>query len=333
MKCIVTGAAGFIGSHLCDLLLAEGHDVTGVDDFSTGRESNLKLAQPSGRFRLLRQSVTDTAPDDFKEGADWVFHLAGRADLVPSIQRPEDYFKVNVEGTFRMLEVARALETKRFIYAASSTCYGIAEVVPTPETFPCVPHHPYGLTKYLGEQLVMHWARVYRLPALSLRLFNVYGPRGRTTGAYGAVFGVFLKQKLAGKPFTVVGDGEQTRDFTFVTDVATAFLAAAKSGVTGEVMNVGSGDTYSINRLVKLLGGDVVHVPKRPGEPDSTFADITRIRKFLGWKPAVDFETGVGKMLAVIDDWRDAPLWDQQSIAEATQDWFKCLGDKPASPG
>jgi UDP-glucose 4-epimerase len=204
--------------------------------------------------------------------------------------------------------------------------------VPTPETLSCVPRHPYGLTKYLGEQLVMHWAQVYRLPAVSLRLFNVYGPRSRTTGAYGAVFGVFLKQKLAGRPFTVVGNGEQTRDFTFVTDVATAFLAAAKSRTTGEVMNVGSGGTYSINHLVKLLGGDVIYMPKRPGEPDSTFADTTRIRKLLGWKPVVDFETGVGKMLAVIDDWRDAPLWDQQSIAEATKDWFKYLGDKPASP-
>ncbi len=329
MKCIVTGAAGFIGSHLCDLLLSEGHEVTGVDDFSTGRESNLKLAQASGHFHLLRKSVTEIGPGDFPGGADWVFHLAGRADLVPSIQKPEDYFKVNVEGTFRTLQVAREIGAKRFIYTASSTCYGIAEVVPTPETFPCVPRHPYGLTKYLGEQLVMHWAQVYRLPAVSLRLFNVYGPRSRTTGAYGAVFGVFLKQKLAGKPFTVVGDGEQTRDFTFVTDIATAFLAAAKSDVTGEVMNVGSGGTYSINRLVKLLGGEMVYVPKRPGEPDSTFADTTRIRKLLGWKPAVDFETGVKNMLAVIDDWRDAPLWDQQSIAEATRDWFKYLGDKP----
>jgi UDP-glucose 4-epimerase len=330
MKSIVTGAAGFIGSHLCDLLLSEGHDVTGVDDFSTGRESNLKLALQSGKFRLLSKSVTEIAPEDFLGGADWIFHLAGRADLVPSIQKPEDYFKVNVEGTFRLLEVARHLDVKRFIYTASSTCYGIAEVVPTPETFPCTPRHPYGLTKYLGEQLVMHWAQVYRLPALSLRLFNVYGPRSRTTGAYGAVFGVFLKQKIEGKPFTVVGDGEQTRDFTFVTDVATAFLAAAKSKVSGEVMNVGSGGTYSINRLVKLLGGDVIHLPKRPGEPDSTFADTSRIRKLLCWNPAVDFESGVAKMLAVIDDWRDAPLWDQQSIADATKDWFKYLGNAPA---
>jgi len=224
-----------------------------------------------------------------------------------------------------MLELARAIGCSRFIYTASSTCYGIADVVPTPETFPCVPRHPYGLTKYLGEQLAMHWSLVYKIPALSLRLFNVYGPRSRTTGAYGAVFGVFLKQKLAGKPYTVVGDGEQTRDFTFVTDVARAFLAAAQSDVAGQALNVGSGGTYSINRLVSLLGGEVIYVPKRPGEPDSTFADTARISALLGWKSLVSFEDGVARMLSVIDDWKDAPLWDQSSIAEATKDWFKYL--------
>jgi UDP-glucose 4-epimerase len=327
MKCIVTGAAGFIGSHLCDLLLSNGHEVIGIDDFSTGRESNLKLAEDSGRFKLLRKSITDIRPEHLAgEKIDWIFHLAGRADLVPSIQKPEEYFQVNVEGTFRILELAKAVEAKRFIYTASSTCYGIAEVVPTPESFPCVPRHPYGLTKYLGEQLVMHWALVYKIPALSLRLFNVYGPRSRTTGAYGAVFGVFLKQKLAGKPFTVVGDGKQTRDFTFATDVAHAFLAAAQSNLSGEALNVGSGGTYSINRLVELLGGEITYVPKRPGEPDCTFADTTQISSKLDWKPKVSFESGVQQMLNVIDDWRDAPLWDSNSIAEATKDWFKYLG-------
>jgi UDP-glucose 4-epimerase len=326
MKCIVTGAAGFIGSHLCDRLLAQGHHVLGLDDFSTGRESNLKLASSSPRFSLLRKSVLEVRPSDLPEPAvDWIFHLAGRADLVPSIQHPEEYFRINVEGTFRMLELARAIGARRFLYAASSTCYGIAEVVPTPETFPCVPRHPYGLTKYLGEQMVMHWSQVYQIPAISLRLFNVYGPRSRTTGAYGAVFGVFLKQKLAGKPYTVVGDGRQTRDFTFVTDVAAAFHQAAESDCRGEILNVGSGHTYSVNRLVELLGGEVVYVPKRPGEPDCTFADVTKIQNRIGWRAMVDLEHGVQKMLAVIDDWRDAPLWDQSTIAEATKDWFKYL--------
>jgi UDP-glucose 4-epimerase len=177
----------------------------------------------------------------------------------------------------------------------------------------------------MGEELTMHWAQVYKMPALSLRLFNVYGPRSRTTGAYGAVFGVFLKQKLAGTPFTVVGDGKQTRDFTYVTDVADAFVAAAESRAAGQILNVGSGHSYSINRLVELLGGPVVYVPKRPGEPDCTFADITRIGQDVGWKPKIPLEEGVQRMLAVIEDWRDAPLWDPNTIAEATRDWFKYL--------
>ena len=327
MKCIVTGAAGFIGSHLCDILLLKGHEVIAIDDLSTGRLSNLSSASKSPKFSLVNACITqlDKSSTKFKE-VDWIFHLAGRADLVPSIQNPDDYFKVNVQGTFTMVELARAIGAKKFLYAASSTCYGIADIVPTPENFPCTPRHPYGLTKYLGEQIVMHWSQVYKIPAITLRLFNVYGPRSRTTGAYGAVFGVFLKQKLANKAFTVVGDGKQTRDFTFVTDIAAAFVKAAESKVYGEVMNVGSGGSYSINSLVQLLGGEVTYVPKRPGEPDCTFADTSKIRTKLGWIPEVSFESGVKRMLDVIDDWRDAPLWDQNTIAEATKDWFKYLG-------
>ncbi len=326
MNCIVTGAAGFIGSHLCDLLLDQGHRVVAIDDFSTGREANLKQAFASTRFTLVKKSILEVDLEDLpSREINWVFHLAGRADLVPSIQNPEDYFKVNVEGTFRVLELARLVGAQQFLYAASSTCYGIADVVPTPESHPCSPRHPYGLTKYLGEQLVMHWSQVYKLKAISLRMFNVYGPRSRTTGAYGAVFGVFLKQKLVQKPFTVVGDGRQTRDFTYVTDVAHAFVKAAESGLGGEIMNIGSGGTYSINRLVELLGGEIIYVPKRPGEPDCTFADTAKIRQQTGWVPTVTLEQGVQRMLEVIDDWRDAPLWDQRSIADATKDWFKYL--------
>jgi UDP-glucose 4-epimerase len=178
----------------------------------------------------------------------------------------------------------------------------------------------------MGEEMVMHWYRVYQLPTVSLRLFNVYGPRSRTTGAYGAVFGVFLRQKLAGVPFTVVGDGSQTRDFTFVSDVASAFVATAKSNISGEIMNVGSGHTYAVNRLVELLGGEKTTIPRRPGEPDCTFADTAKIRARVGWQPSVPLEQGVSRMLEVIDDWRDAPLWNQSTIAEATADWFKHLG-------
>lgn len=159
-------------------------------------------------------------------------------------------------------------------------------------------------------------------------MFNVYGTRSRTSGTYGAVFGVFLAQKLAGKPFTVVGSGEQTRDFTYVTDVADAFYTAAMSDLVNETFNVGSGGTYSVNRLCELLGGEIVHIPKRPGEPDCTFANTEKIEKALGWHAKVSLEEGVKKILENIDYWREAPVWTKDSIDDATKDWFKYLGDQ-----
>lgn len=328
MKTLVTGGAGFIGSHLVDHLLADGHEVRVIDDLQTGRLENLAAARLYPGFEFVPADITVAKHiNDVFHGVDWVFHLAGRADIVPSIDDPQLYFKVNVEGTFNVLQAAKAAGVQRFVYAASSSSYGIPEQYPTPETSPIQPQYPYALTKYMGEELVMHWSQLYQLPAISLRLFNVYGPRSRTTGAYGAVFGVFLAQKLAGKPYTVVGDGQQTRDFTFVTDVVNAFILAAKSEITGAVMNVGSGNHYSINRLVELLGGDVIHIPKRPGEPDCTFADITRITKQLGWQANVGFEAGVEQMLQHMMDWSDAPVWDPASIAQATEKWFTYLAN------
>ncbi|OIO59878.1 MAG: NAD-dependent dehydratase [Verrucomicrobia bacterium CG_4_10_14_3_um_filter_43_23] len=326
MNCLVTGGSGFIGSHLCDLLVAEGHNVVVLDDLSTGNPINLNEAAKTEQLIFIQGGINEVERYANEIGhIDWIFHIAGRADLIPSIENPVDYFDVNTRGTLCMLEYAKRIGVKRFVYTASSTCYGIPDKYPTPETAACNVEHPYGLTKYLGEQLVIHWANVYQLPALSLRLFNVYGPRSRTSGVYGAVFGVFLKQKLEGKPYTVVGDGEQTRDFTYVGDVAKAFLAAAQSDKVGEIYNIGSGHTYSINKLVDLLGGEKTYIPRRPGEPNCTFADITKIQKEIGWKPAVTLEEGVQKMLDNIDFWRDAPLWTPESIQQATKTWFDCL--------
>ena len=326
-KCLVTGGAGFIGSHLVDRLLADGLEVVVLDNFSTGRPQNLVHHQNAQGLTVHRIDVADheqIAP--LFRRVDWVFHLAALANIVPSIQRPLDYHHANVDGTVSVLEAARQAGVKRFVYAASSSCYGIPDVYPTPETAPIQPQYPYALTKYLGEQAALHWHQVYDLPVVSLRFFNVYGPRSRTSGTYGAVFGIFLAQKLAGKPFTVVGDGTQTRDFTFVTDIVNACVMAAGSDLTGEILNVGSGNTYSVNQLVNLLGGQVVHVPRRPGEPDCTFADTAKIRRMLGWQPQVAFEEGVRIMLDNIDYWREAPVWTPETIDGATREWFKHLG-------
>lgn len=325
--CLVTGGAGFIGSHIVERLLELGHSVVVIDNCSTGRMLNLAHVAQHPALRVEAADVNDAAAiAPLFQGVDWVFHLAALADIVPSIHTPVHYHRANVDGTAAVLECARGAGVKRVIYAASSSCYGVPDQVPTPETAALRPQYPYALTKMVGEHYVMHWALVYGLPCVSLRLFNVYGPRSRTSGTYGAVFGVFLAQKLAGQPFTVVGDGTQTRDFTFVTDVADAFIAAAASDIVGEIMNVGSGHTYSVLRLVELLGGDKVHIPKRPGEPDCTFADTRKIERLLGWRPRVPFEQGVRVMLDHIDYWREAPVWTVEGIREATTDWFKYLG-------
>ena len=326
MKCLVTGGAGFIGSHLVDRLLADGNQVKVIDNFSTGRQENLSHQRDNKNLTVIKADVSDF--DSIKthfHGVEMVFHIAALADIVPSIVNPLDYYRANVSGTASVLEAARLAKVKKLVYAASSSCYGIPDTFPTPESAEVRPEYPYALTKYFGEQIVLHWGKVYKLPVVSLRLFNVYGPRSRTSGAYGAVFGVFLTQKLNHKPFTVVGNGKQTRDFVFVKDVVEAFVLASQSDCNGEVMNVGSGKTYSINYLVQLLGGEVVYIPKRPGEPDSTFADTAKIERFLGWKPKVSFEEGVNIMLENIDYWRGAPVWTSENISEATKDWFKYL--------
>lgn len=334
MRALVTGGAGFIGSHLCEMLLARGHEVVIVDSLACGQMKNLKSVEGHARLKFVKADICNMAAlRPAFDNIDWVFHLAALADIVPSIEHPEQYYDTNVSGTFNVLECARAAGIKRFVYAASSSSYGIPDIYPTPETAPIRPQYPYALTKHMGEELVLHWARTYKLPAISLRLFNVYGPRSRTTGAYGAVFGVFLAQKLKAKPFTVVGDGKQTRDFTYVNDVAEAFIRAAESSLSGESLNVGSGGHYSVNRLVELIGGEVVYIPKRPGEPDCTFADTSKIKRLLKWQPKVSFEDGVHRMLEQLEDWRDAPVWDPASIRRATATWFQYLGTKEPIDG
>ncbi len=327
---VVTGGAGFIGSHAVDQLLARDYRVHVVDDLTGGRIDNLAAAGKHPDFRFEQQDITTLDPGAaIFTGADLVLHFAGIGDIVPSIERPIDYMAVNVQGTVRVLEAARQSNAK-LVYAASSTCYGLA-ATPTAEDHPIDPQFPYALSKWMGERACFHWNKVYGAPVNAIRIFNAYGTRSRTSGAYGAVFGVFLKQKLAGAPFTVVGDGTQSRDFVYVTDVARAFIAAGESALNGRVWNVGAGAPQSVNRLVELLGGASVHLPSRPGEPACTWADTTAIKRDLAWEPSVSFERGVAMILENIDYWRDAPLWTPESIGEATQSWFKHLAQAKAS--
>lgn len=332
MKCLVTGAAGFIGSHLCGRLLREGHTIMAVDDLSTGRIENINHLVGMPDFEFTEAPVEDICWLVAAANFDYIFHLAARADIVPSIVAPLDYHDVNVTETARLLDACRDAKVKKFIYAASSSCYGIPREVdiPTETSAPINCEYPYAFTKYVAEQYVMHWAKVYKIPAISLRLFNVYGPRARTSGTYGAVFGVFLSQLANGLPVTIVGDGQQTRDFTFVTDVCEAFLLAAKSAHTGDAFNIGSGGSYSVNKIASLLGADDsrVHIPKRPGEPDITYADIGKAMRCLGYKPRVSIEQGCAIMKGLIPTYKDAPLWTVDKIEEATKDWFEYLGGK-----
>jgi UDP-glucose 4-epimerase len=325
---VVTGGAGFIGSHMVDCLLACDYRVRVVDNLVGGRESNLAHHGANADLALEKLDIGELEPHSpIFADTKHVFHFAGIGDIVPSIERPRDYMSTNVQGTVRVLEAARAAKVEKLVYAASSSCYGLA-ATPTREDHPIAPQYPYALSKYQGEQAAFHWHQVYGLPVNSIRIFNAYGTRVRTTGAYGAVFGVFFRQKLAGKPFTVVGDGAQRRDFVYASDVAAAFLAAAQTPLTGEIWNLGTGNPQSINRLVELIGGDITYIPKRPGEPEATWAAIAKITRDLGWTPKITFEEGVARMMAEIEKWRDAPLWDPESIARATRVWFDHLGSR-----
>jgi len=325
MKSLVTGGAGFIGSHLVDALLTKGDEVTVLDNFSTGRRENLNHIEDEVELVEADLSLYGTWTKYFK-GVDRVFHLAALADIVPSIENPDTYYHANVTGTFNVMKACKKFNVGKVVYSASSSCYGIPDVVPTPESAEIRPQYPYALTKFLGEQIVLHWSHVYGVPSVSTRLFNVYGPRSRTSGTYGAVFGVFLAQKLNKKPFTVVGDGTQTRDFTYVEDVTSALLTASESNLKGEIINIGSDNTYSVNQVVALLGGEVVFIPKRPGEPDCTWADISKVKKLLKWSPTVSIDQGIKNLLDNIDYWSEAPVWDPDSISIATKKWFEYLG-------
>jgi len=326
MKSLVTGGAGFIGSHLVEKLVMLGHKVIVIDNFSVGRKSNLKNVK--NKIKIVNADVTKIKKiENLFKGVQNVYHLAALADIVPSIEEPLKYFRANVNGTLNVLECSVKYGIKKFIYSASSSCYGIPKKYPTPEGSLIDPKYPYALTKRMGEELVMHYSNIYNLDITSLRFFNVYGPRARTSGTYGAVFGVFLAQRFANKSLTIVGSGRQKRDFTFVSDVIDAIIKITQcKNAKGQCLNVGSSKTVSINKIAQLIGGSTIKIPKRPGEPNTTFADISKIRKLTGWFPKVGIEEGIRLMMNDSKDWSKAPVWTPKKIKEATKKWFLYLG-------
>ena len=322
---LVTGGAGFIGSHMVDLLLSKGFSVRIIDNLTGGHKKNLKHCIKNKKIKFKNFDICKLKPNDnFFRQVNYVFHFAGIGDIVPSIENPDRYMLNNVQGTIKVLEASRYNNIKKFVYAASASCYGKTKGL-TNENQKISIEHPYGLSKYLGEKAVMHWNKVYKLPANSLRIFNAYGPRVRTTGAYGAVIGVFLKQKIKKKPLTIVGNGKQSRDFVYVSDVAKAFFAASTTKISGQIYNVGTGKPETVNTLAKLVGGNKTFIPDRPGEPRVSKADIRKIKKELKWKPTVKFKDGINILLKLINNWQDAPLWTPKKIKRATKLWFNFL--------
>ncbi len=296
-KSIVTGGAGFIGSNLVDALVKKSHKVIILDNFVSGKKANLRHHKKKN-VKIVKLDISKSKNlDNYFKGADYVFHLAGLAEIIPSIKNPEKYFLNNVIGTLNILEASKKSKIKKLIYAASSSCYGNPKKFPTSETDKIDFKHPYALTKYLGEKLVIEYASMFKMPNISFRFFNVYGPRLNSTGQYGAVFGNFLKQKKNNKPLTIVGDGKQTRDFIHVEDLIDAFLKMIKTPLANKIYNLGSGKETSINQIASLFGGKRVFIPKRPGEPKRSCANINKVKNDIKWHPKICISKGVDKLL------------------------------------
>jgi nucleoside-diphosphate-sugar epimerase len=292
-KAIVTGGAGFIGSHIVDALVSRGYDVHVVDNLFNGKK---EFVNSKATFHLLDVRNLESLRPVF-EGAKYVFHEAALPRVQFSIKHPIETNDANVGGTMNALIAAADAGVEKFIYAASSSAYGDQDTMPLREDMAANPKSPYGLQKYVGERYCQVWSQIYGLKTVSLRYFNVYGPRQSAEGAYALVISKFLKLRKDGLPMTVTGDGEQTRDFTNVRDVVEANLLAAESDRVGagEVLNIGAGRNFSVNRVASLIGGPVVFIPTRI-EPRHTLADNTKAKSMLGWNPKVSLEDGISEL-------------------------------------
>jgi nucleoside-diphosphate-sugar epimerase len=292
---LVTGGAGFIGSHLVDTLLEHGLHVRVIDNFSTGHE-----AQLNPRAELFEADIRDgEAIRSAFDGVDCVFHVAAFPRVPLSIEKPVETHLVNVVGTLNVLVAARDAGVRRLVYSGSSSAYGDQPILPLREDMAPNPLNPYALQKLTGEQYARLFHQLFGLETLTLRYFNVYGPRMANEGAYVTVISVFRRAKAAGKPLTIFGDGEQTRDFTHVHDVVRANLRAMDAAIAdGRALNIGRGRNVSVNRIAEIIGGDKVYLPARPGEARHTLADWHQARDILGWRPEIDLEDALPKMVS-----------------------------------
>jgi UDP-glucose 4-epimerase len=299
MRYLVTGGAGFIGSNMVDELLRRGHSVVVLDDLSTGKEKN--LAHVAGQVELRRASICDEqAVAAASQGADYVLHLAARTSVPRSVAEPVETNRVNVDGTLNVLIAARDAGVKRVVFAASSSAYGESPTLPKVESMPAVPISPYGVSKLVGEVYAQVCGRVYGLENVSLRYFNVFGPRQDPGSQYSGVLSRFISALLDNQQPVIFGDGEQSRDFTYVANVVDATLRACEApGVSGMVFNVGTGSRFTLNETLRLLGkisgknATPKYEPARTGDIRDSQADISAARKLLGYEPSVNFEEGL----------------------------------------
>ena len=291
-KILVTGGAGFIGSHLTERLIALGHEVRVLDNLSQGCRD---WVTPSAEF--IEGDIADVKTCQAAcKNVEAVFHLAAMSKVAPSLDKFEFCTEQNVIGTQNLLIAARDAGVGKVIYSGSSTYYGNG---PSPQRETALPHclNPYAVSKYVGEQFCEVFTRIYGLPTVTLRYFNVYGARQPSTGLYALVLGIFLDQHRQGRPLTVHGDGSQRRDFIHVSDVVEANLAAWQSKVTGTAINIGSGQNVSIQELADLISPRQTHLDRRQGDAEETLADITRARDLLGWAPQVAFPDGLARLM------------------------------------
>ena len=295
MVFLVTGGAGFIGSNFTKKALDLGHEVLVLDNLSTGKKENL---DPRAGFAEVDLCDFEKMKPYFS-GIDYVFHFAALPRVPLSIEKPRETNRNNVESTLNVLIASKDAGVKRVIYSSSSSAYGRQAIMPLKEDMLPAPINPYAVQKYIGEHYVRVFYDLFGLEGVCLRYFNVYGPSMAFDGAYATAIACFIEQKKANEPLTIYGDGEQTRDFVYVNDVAEAnFLAAFNPDISrGEVINIGSGINYSINKIADIVGGKRIYAEERKGDIRHSLADIEKARKLLGWEPKTLLEEGIKKLI------------------------------------